>query len=82
VQRGSGKCDLGQPPLDRGVNVLVGIEECKGAGIELFVDAPQASRDRCQLRRGDDPGGSQPSCVGDAAGDVKGVKLVVGVEGR
>jgi hypothetical protein len=73
---------LCQPPLDRGVNVLVGIEECEGAGSELFVDAPQTSRDRCQLRGGDDSGGSQPSRVRDAAGDVKGVQLVVGVEGR
>jgi hypothetical protein len=82
VQGGTGRRDLGQPPLDRGVNVLVGIEECEGAGIELFVDAPQTSPDRCQLRGGDDSGGSQPSCVGDATGDVKGVELVIGVEGR
>jgi hypothetical protein len=82
VQGGTGRRDLGQPPLDRGVNVLVGIEECEGAGIELFVDAPQTSPDRCQLRGGDDSGGSQPSCVGDATSDVKGVELVIGVEGR
>lgn len=82
MQRGTGRRDLGQPPLDRGVNVLVGIDECEGARIELFVDPPEPSLDGGQLRGRDDAGRREPSRVRDAAGDVKGVQLVVGVEGR
>jgi hypothetical protein len=39
MQRGSGCCDLGQPPLDRRVNVFIGIEERERAGVELVADA-------------------------------------------
>jgi hypothetical protein len=82
VQRGSGGCDLGQPPFDGGVNVLIGVEEREGAGIELLADAAKATLDRGQLRGGEDAGGSEPARMRDAAGDVKEVQLVVGVEGR
>ena len=82
VQRSPGGRYLCQSALDRRVDVLIGIEEDEGAGIELFVDAPQTLCDRCQLRGREDAGRSEPARVRDAAGDVKGVKLVVGVEGR
>jgi hypothetical protein len=82
VQGGTGRRYLRQPPLDRRVDVLIGVEKIEGAGIKLFAHPPQTSLDGGQLRGGDDSGGSQPSCVGDAAGDVKGVQLVIGVEGR
>ena len=82
MQRSPGGRYLCQPALDRGVNVLVGIEKIEGAGIELFVDPPEPSLDGGQLRGREDAGRSEPSRVRDAAGDVKGVQLVVGVEGR
>ena len=64
------------------MNVLVGIEECEGAGIELFAHPPQPSLDGCQPAGGNDAGRSEPTRMGDAAGYVEGVQLVVGVEGR
>jgi hypothetical protein len=80
VQRGAGRRDLGEPALDRGVDVLVGIDESKGSRVQLLADTAQPSLDGGQLPGGDDPGGSKPARVRDAARDVKGIKLVVGVE--
>jgi hypothetical protein len=82
MQRSAGRGDRGQPALDCGVDVLVGVEKIKGAGIELFADAPQPSFDGGQLCGGDDARGRETARMRDAAGDVKGVKLEIGVERR
>jgi hypothetical protein len=82
MQRSPRRRDLGQAPLDRGVNVFVGVEKLEGAGVELFADSPQAPLDCAQLRRRDDVRGRQPACVRDAARNVKGVQLEVGVQRR
>lgn len=61
--------DLGEAPLNGGVDVLV-------AGFELGplpqfpADLFQAFLDRPQLGGGEDAGCAQPAGVGDAAGDV------------
>ncbi len=82
VQRSPGGCDLGQPPFDRRVDVLVRVEERECARIELLADPAQTSLDGGQLSAGNDARGGKPASVSDAAGDVKGVELVVGVERR
>src|SRR5258706_16386883 len=82
MQRGSGGCDLGQSALDRRVDVLVRVEERKCARIELFTDPAQTSLDGGELCGRDDPGGGEAAGVSEAAGDVKGVELIVGVERR
>jgi hypothetical protein len=82
MQRSAGRRDLGQPSLDRRMDVLVGFEERERPGIELLADAPEPPLDRGQLRGGDDAGSGEAARMGDAAGDVKGVELVIGVEGR
>ena len=71
MQRGAGGRDLGEPPLDRGMDVLIGVEELERAGSELFADASQPPLDSSQLCGGDDAGGSEAARVRDAAGDVE-----------
>jgi hypothetical protein len=82
MQRGTGGGDLGEPPLDRGVDVLIGVEELERAGIELFADASQATLDRLQLCGRDDARGSEAARMRDAARDVEGVQLEVGIQRR
>jgi hypothetical protein len=50
VQGGAGRGELGQPALDRGVNVFVGLLEIELTGVELALDPPEAALDRRQLR--------------------------------
>ena len=80
VQRGACRRDFGEAALDGGVNVLVGVEEGEGSGVELLAGTAQPAFDGRQLPGGDDPGGSKASSVGEAAGNVKGIQLVIGVE--
>jgi hypothetical protein len=49
MQGGPSWRDLREPPLDRRVDVLVGVEERERAGIKLFADAAQSSLDGGQL---------------------------------
>jgi hypothetical protein len=49
VQGGAGRRELGQPALDRGVNVFVGLLEIELTGVELALDPPEAALDRSQL---------------------------------
>jgi len=51
------RCDLGQPPLDRGVNVLVRVGQLELAVLQLTLDAAKAALDGRQLRTSDDSGG-------------------------
>jgi len=52
VQGGPCRRQLGEPALDRGVDVFVGLFEIELAGVELALDPPEASLDRGQLRPG------------------------------
>ena len=49
VQRGAGRRDLGQTPLDGRVDVFIRWSELESATVQLTPDAAQAALDRCQL---------------------------------
>ena len=68
------------PALDRGVDVLVRVEEIQVARVDLAPDPPEATLDRGQLRCGQDAGCGQAARVGEAARDVKRVELEIGLE--
>ena len=72
--------DLGQPPLDRGVDVLVRVRQLELAVLQLTLDAAKAALDGRQLRTSDDSGGGKPARMRDAAGDVIWVELEVDLE--
>jgi hypothetical protein len=46
VKSRAGRGDLGQSPLDRGVNVLVGLAELELPVVELALDPAEATLDR------------------------------------
>lgn len=73
---------LGEPPLDRGVDVLVRVGDLERAGVELALDAPQAALDRSELGGLQDSGRGQATRVRNAARDVEGVELEVDLERR
>ena len=77
VKRGAGGGDLGQSPLDRRVDVLVGCAELELAAVELAPDAAKAALDRRQPRPGDEARPGEPPRVGDAAGDVERIELEI-----
>jgi hypothetical protein len=80
VQGRACRRDLGQPPLDRGVDVLVRIGQVELAALQLTLDAAESALDGRQLRTADDSGGGKPARVGNAAGDVVGVELEVDLQ--
>jgi hypothetical protein len=80
VQRRACRRDLGQPPLNRGVDVLVRVGQLELAVLQLTLDAAKATFDGRQLRTGDDSGGGKPARVRDAAGDVVRVELEVDLQ--
>jgi hypothetical protein len=82
VQGSAGGRDLRQPPLDCGVDVLIGFEEGELAFVELAPDPPQASLDRCQLPCREKLRRRQAASVRDAARDVERIKVVVDIERR
>jgi hypothetical protein len=82
VQCGAGGRDLGQPPLDGGVNVLIGIDEGELASVELAPDPAKPAFDGGQLGRGYESGLREAARVGDAPADVERVELEIGVERR
>jgi hypothetical protein len=82
MQRCTGGRDLGQPPLDRGVDVLVGVGEREFAFVELASDPPKTSLDGCQLSLRNKLRRRQAASVGDAAGDVERIEVVIGLERR
>jgi hypothetical protein len=77
VQRRTVRRDLGESPLDRGVDVLVGRGELERAVVQLAADSAQAALDSRQLRAGKNAGGLQAAGVGNAPGDVVRVQLEV-----
>jgi hypothetical protein len=82
VERRAGGRDLGQPALDRGVDVLVCRREFERALVELSLDSAQPALNGRQLGGGDDICGLEPARVGEAARDVVGVELEVDSERR
>jgi len=80
VQGRACRRDLGQPPLDRGMDVLVRVGQLELAVLQLTLDAAEAALDGRQLRTSDDSGGGKPARVRDAAGDVVGVELEVDLQ--
>jgi hypothetical protein len=74
--------DLGEPPLDSGVDVLVGVEEGELAFVELTLDSSQPSLDGGELRRRKKLRRRQTTSVRDAPGDVEGVELEIRIERR
>jgi hypothetical protein len=72
--------DFRQPPFDRRVNVLVGLEEHKRIRIELALDPAQTPFDGRQLLCGQEAGGGEPAGVRDAAGDVVRIELEIDLQ--
>ena len=73
VQLGAGRSgQLGDPPLDRGVHVLVAGRELEDAVVQLLLDAVERGDDDRDLVVGEDPGPTEPAHVGPRAGDVVG----------
>ena len=82
VKRSPGRCDLSQPTLHGGVDVLVGLVKGEGAGFELGANLSQTALDGSELAAADDAGGSKPAGVREAAGDVEPIEVEVGLERR
>ena len=69
--------DLGEAPLDGGVDVLVGLAEGERAGSELLRDLGEARVDRRGVGRGDDAAGAEHAGVGARGGHVLGPQAPV-----
>ena len=77
-----GADDLGQPPLDRHVDVLVGIQEGELAGVELGRDAVEAAEQLVAVGVGDDAGGREHRRVRARLRDVVGREAPVEADRR
>jgi hypothetical protein len=82
VQSGACGRDLGQPALDRGVDVLVGLAELELAFVQLTLDAAKAALDQREARPGQKTRGGKAARVRDAAGDVKRIELEISLQRR
>ena len=82
MQGGASGSDLGQPPFDRGVDVLVGLAELELAPVQLALDAAKAALDQSETCLRQKACRGKPARVRDAAGDVKRVQLEIGLERR
>jgi hypothetical protein len=81
VKGGAGRGDLGQAPLDRGVDVLVGLPEFELTAVQLTLDAAKAALDRRQSRFGENARPGEPARVRNTAGDVERVELEIRLKG-
>ena len=77
VQRRPGRRDLGQAPLDRGVDVLVLQLEVELVAVQLTLDLPEPATYRGKLAGREDARRGQPACVREAPRDVVRIELVV-----
>ena len=75
-----GADELGEPPLDRHVDVLVGGQEAEAAGVELAAHAREPALEARALAPGEEPRAHQRAHVRHAAGDV--VRVEAAVEGQ
>ena len=82
MQRGAGRRELRQPPLDGRVDVFVRLFEIELTGVELALDLAQAALDGGELRSGQQARRGQPARVRDASGDVERVELEVDLQRR
>src|SRR5256885_7848917 len=80
MERSPGGRDLGEPALDRGVDVFVRRPELERALVELALDPAKPALDRRRLRPRKQTRRRQTSCVRDAARDVVRVELVIELE--
>jgi hypothetical protein len=64
------------------VDVFVGFPELEIATVELALDTAEAALDRCELGLRDESRRGEAPCVRDAAGNVEGVELEIGLERR
>ena len=74
--------DLGQPPLDRHVDVLVGVQERELAGVELLRDAVEPAEQLVAVGVGDDAGGREHRRVRARLLDVVGREAPVEADRR
>src|SRR5213596_389416 len=72
--------ELGEAPLDRHVDVLVGGQEAEAAGVELAAHAREPLLEARALAPGEEPRAHQRAHVRHAAGDV--VRVEAAVEGQ
>jgi hypothetical protein len=72
--------DLGQPALDRGVDVLVAVGEDELTALDLLADLDQGLVESVEAGLAEEPGLEQAAGVGDASGDVKWGELEVDLE--
>ena len=77
-----GPHDLGEPPLDRHVDVLVGVQEGELAGVELGGDAIEAAEQLVAVGVGDDAGGREHRRVSAGLRDVVGRQAPVEADRR
>src|ERR1700687_113898 len=82
MQRGPGGRDLGQAPLDCGVDVLVALADLELALVQLALDASQAALDQRESCPGQKTRREQAARVGDAAGNVERIQLEVRLQRR
>jgi hypothetical protein len=74
------RSQFGEPSLDGGMNVLVGLREFERATFELALDPSQPTFDGAKLPWLENPRGSKSARVGDAACDVERVEVEVDFE--
>ena len=77
MQRRPGRRDLGQAPLDRGVDVLVLELEVELVAVQLTFDLPEPATYRRKLAGREDARRGQPARVREAPRDVVRIELVV-----
>jgi hypothetical protein len=80
VKGGAGWCELGQPALDRRVDVLVGLLEIELTGVELPFDPPETALDRGQPGLRQKARRREPARVGDAPRDVERIELEIDLQ--
>jgi hypothetical protein len=80
VELGACRRELGEPALDRGVDVLIAFVELERSGLQLVADDGETLLDGAEVGRRDEPGGFQSARVGNAAGDVIRIELEVGLQ--
>ena len=81
VQGGAGRRELGQPALDRRVDVLVGLLEIELTGVELPFDPPETALDRGQPGLRQKARRREPARVGDAPRDIERIELEIDLQG-
>jgi hypothetical protein len=69
--------DLVQPPLHRGVDVFVALDEGEGAILHLLAHRGEPAQQRPRILLGDGAGHAQHPGMGHAAGDVLAIQATI-----